>query len=947
MDLHQLIRRLFRFNKRLCLLVVLCVTAFDRAFSADASNSLDNQSQLTFNRFNLNSPTSDSPKSRGVRRSDVTLCNGDICENGVFKWHKSKNKRLYLGGIFPMVNGWPGGQACLPSAIMALNQVNTNTSILPEYRLELEWFNSECDPGKGVSNLYEMIYHRGARRNDIITLLGPGCSDVSSSVAEVANYWNLTVVSFGSSSPVLSNRKRFKTFFRTHPSAILDNPARLSLCKKFNWKRIATLQSNKEVFTSTVDDLVKESSKYDIEIFARQAFADDPTDAVLNLKKQDARIIIGVFYEDEARKVFCRAFKERMLFPKYVWMIIGWYSDKWYLEGKEGEHGCNQTEMEIAAYGHLSVEVQFFTNEIYKQLDFGMSGVEFDVKFRNFVSSNLWKQFTSQFPLVDYKFHSEKDAEKSLLEIYRSIENSFSPYIDKLGGHSERSLAYDAVWVLAFALDKTLKKFRTLDDFKIENFNISQFIKESMRDTNFDGVSGRVSFDEKGDRISEVKIEQLQFENGILRYKMLGTHFKDKMDCCFGITWGNRTEPPVDGVRTINVVESISKLYSATFFVLTSLNMAIALACLALNIKFRNRTVIQNSLPCLNNLVILGSAMSLSSVYLFGLEKSQMRLGLFNLICQSEIVLLSIGFDVAYFSLFSKIWLVYTTSVVRKRSDGNKKVQFGGSVKLYSVLVSVLAFDLAFLSLWSMVDPLERRTIKLESEPDLNNEFIKQPIVEICKSNHELIWIGIQFCLKAIFLLLGLYLSFECRKVKMENINDLKYISFAIYNIVALVFIAGPVTVIVREQIDSMFFFIAITVNVSVLFTLLLIFLPKLRRLMRLSEAEEMQQMTLTQEMHDKLRENYFKNLRQNDELIELISKREQLLAKLDKCLSGGQVKKSETVRFNCDQIERLTLRPRRLSNESNSSYATRNNTSVFYFEANSEHKSDPRETLF
>jgi hypothetical protein len=42
-----------------------------------------------------------------------------------------------------MVGGWPGGQACLPSAIMALNQVNLNESILPEYRLNLNWFNSE------------------------------------------------------------------------------------------------------------------------------------------------------------------------------------------------------------------------------------------------------------------------------------------------------------------------------------------------------------------------------------------------------------------------------------------------------------------------------------------------------------------------------------------------------------------------------------------------------------------------------------------------------------------------------------------------------------------------------------------------------------------------------------------------------------------------------------
>lgn len=132
--------------------------------------------------------------------------------------------------------------------------------------------------------MYEMIYKKNSSQDDIIMLLGPGCSDVSSSVAEVANFWNLTVLSFGSSSPALSNRNRFKTFFRTHPSAILDNPARLELCKKFGWKKIATLQDAKEVFTSTVDNLEKEAKDFNIEILVRQTFTDDPTDAVKNLK---------------------------------------------------------------------------------------------------------------------------------------------------------------------------------------------------------------------------------------------------------------------------------------------------------------------------------------------------------------------------------------------------------------------------------------------------------------------------------------------------------------------------------------------------------------------------------------------------------------------------------------------------------------------------------------
>lgn len=65
------------------------------------------------------------------------------CEDGVFKWHPDKVNELHVGGIFPMIGSWPGGQSCLPSAIMALNEINLNTRILPNYKLTLTWYNSE------------------------------------------------------------------------------------------------------------------------------------------------------------------------------------------------------------------------------------------------------------------------------------------------------------------------------------------------------------------------------------------------------------------------------------------------------------------------------------------------------------------------------------------------------------------------------------------------------------------------------------------------------------------------------------------------------------------------------------------------------------------------------------------------------------------------------------
>ena len=76
-----------------------------------------------------------------------------------------------------------------------------------------------------------------------------------------------------------------------------------------------------------------------------------------------------------------------------------------------------------------------------------------------------------------------------MLDIYDKIEDEHSEKIEKLGGYLERALAYDAVWVMAYSLDKTLKKFGCLDKFNMSNYQISNYIKETIKQTNFDGIS--------------------------------------------------------------------------------------------------------------------------------------------------------------------------------------------------------------------------------------------------------------------------------------------------------------------------------------------------------------------------------------------------------------------------------------------------------------------------
>jgi hypothetical protein len=66
-------------------------------------------------------------------------------------------------------------------------------------------------------------------------------------------------------------------------------------------------------FFQTLDDLESRAKSAGIRIATRQSFLQDPAAAVANLKRQDARIVVGLFYAKAARKVLCEIYKQ--VFP--------------------------------------------------------------------------------------------------------------------------------------------------------------------------------------------------------------------------------------------------------------------------------------------------------------------------------------------------------------------------------------------------------------------------------------------------------------------------------------------------------------------------------------------------------------------------------------------------------------------------------------------------------
>uniref|UniRef100_A0A674PAD6 Gamma-aminobutyric acid type B receptor subunit 1 n=1 Tax=Takifugu rubripes TaxID=31033 RepID=A0A674PAD6_TAKRU len=751
-------------------------------------------------------------------------------------------KKLYIGALFPMSGGWPGGQACMPSAQMALDLVNNRSDILPDYELELIHYDSMCDPGEATKLLYDLLYTEPLK-----IVLMPGCSGVSTLVAEAARMWNLIVLSYGSSSPALSNRQRFPTFFRTHPSATLHNPTRVQLFQKWKWTRIATIQQTTEVFTSTLDDLEERVKEAGIEISVRQSFLTDPAVAVKNLKRQDARIIVGLFYETEARKVFCEVFKEKLYGKKYVWFLIGWYADNWF-KIKDPAINCTVENMTEAVEGHVTTEIVMLNPETVR-------GV-----------SNM----TSQ----------------EFIAALMSRLGGMNP--EETGGFQEAPLAFDAVWALALALNKTVAPLkgrgRRLEDFNYNNHDITSEIYRALNTSSFEGVSGQVVFDAQGSRMAMTLIEQLQGGS----YKKIGYYDSSQKNLSwFGNDVWIGAGPPADRTVVIEEYRFLSQKLFAAVSVFAGLGILLGILCLTFNIYNGNVRYIQNSQPYLNNMTAVGCMMALAAVFPLGIDGHHVHRSQFPVVCQFRLWLLGLGFSLAYGSMFTKIWWVHTLFTKKEEKKEKKK-----TVKPWKHGKLLLAIDFLSLVIWQIVDPLHITVEKFTKEaPKEDLDVLIQPLLEHCSSEKMNTWLGVVYGYKGLLLLLGIFLAYETKSVSTEKINDHRAVGMAIYNVAVLCLITAPVTMILSSQQDASFAFASLAIVFSAYITLVVLFVPKMRRLITRGEWQSEQQDTLkTGSSTNNNDEEKSRQLeRENRELQKIIQEKEERVSALRNQLAERQ----------------------------------------------------------
>ncbi|KAL7648141.1 UNVERIFIED_CONTAM: hypothetical protein RMT77_000042 [Armadillidium vulgare] len=398
---------------------------------------------------------------------------------------------LWFAGIFPFSDsaGTYTSKTLVHAAKMAINDINKNTEMLNDYSLELISDNGGCSSDEVLYAFIKYVRTPSLNLNKLIGILGPSCSDTVEPLAGIAKLFNTVIISYSAEGAIISDQDKYPYFFRTIPENMQYRHVYLQLFKVLKWRRLASLteDGNKysEYLTLLQDNLQSENISIFNRKFPREARKDMAT-YLKFLKNEHYHIIIGDFYSGMACEIMCEANRLGMTAHQgFIWFLPRWFVPRWYAKcsnNKDIKIKCSVQEMLHALDGHLALGYAYYAPD--------------DFVYHSGETVGEWKH---RYELLQ-----------------GSAPADYAGY------------TYDAVWTYAFALEKLLKERFTHAANMHSDTTTERFV-QLIRQTDFRGVSGQISFPKGTSRKTIVDIMQFRsnatHENGT--YLIVGNFYPD------------------------------------------------------------------------------------------------------------------------------------------------------------------------------------------------------------------------------------------------------------------------------------------------------------------------------------------------------------------------------------------------------------------------------------
>ncbi|XP_062427739.1 probable G-protein coupled receptor 156 isoform X2 [Rhea pennata] len=187
-------------------------------------------------------------------------------------------------------------------------------------------------------------------------------------------------------------------------------------------------------------------------------------------------------------------------------------------------------------------------------------------------------------------------------------------------------------------------------------------------------------------------------------------------------------------------------------------------------IRFRKNRIVKMSSPNLNIVTLLGSGLTYSSAYLFGIQEQSLLSGdSVEMLIQVRLCLLCIGSSLVFGPILGKSWRLYKVFTQRVP---DKRVIIK-DLQLLAMVAALVLADAVLLLTWVFSDPIQCfRSLSVSLRVTEKGITCSVSRMQSCASLYSDLWLILILGFKIILLLYGTYLAGLTDNVSSPPVNQ-------------------------------------------------------------------------------------------------------------------------------------------------------------------------------
>ncbi|KAJ3155880.1 hypothetical protein HDU89_005438 [Geranomyces variabilis] len=578
---------------------------------------------------------------------------------------------------------------------MAVEEINANTSMLPGLILQADPFDDNSTPALVISQAYSVI------QQGYSAVIGEEYSSLSMTLNYALSTQKIFQCSAWSTSPLLSDKENFPTFFRVTPDDNAQGLVMLQFVKQMGWKNAAVLASTDSYSQGISDVLVSSASNYEIKLLAVAAYTAGAKDTenlvgkIQRLQDVGARIVFLLCADTDETVAVHRSLRDQgVLGAEYV-----------YIGG--------DAMRSVTANADLAAEDL--------------------VNLQGLVTTSP----------QEYSDHTETFKQKF------SARNGSAPFDqENCEGCASH---YDAMWALAYGFQNVMLKHGQTpaqmagNAWLNLNLNVTQFLDFPT----FEGATQTLSWYPNGDvSTTSFRISNIVGANQIdiaTSNGPLNVAFTPGVKITF---YGGGNTAPLDyPTFTDDVVGFRNPMYGILHAVI-----ALFLGVLAASIPVlwvnRNSTVLRPVSPVFLALACCGMALCLGSIYVDAVAETT------SASCNGFVAMLAVGFGTVVGSILVKLfrlWRIFDNPVAGRQVFSTTKLLIGSGL--------IVCGELIIIAIWWGAFPLKATEI---SDLSARRRYFK---CESDNSHGQTALTAVLFIYNAALIVICCYFAFATRNI--------------------------------------------------------------------------------------------------------------------------------------------------------------------------------------